>query len=273
MAGAFGSVLLRDGLQIKPEAAPWNKYFEKSHQETRDDYAEIWGRQTFRPSDTPESTGISWQPWVAPATLFFAEPRKSFAVGSLTFDVLLTEDHAFESTVTSHPVENGSLLNDHIRKNLRVGSLRGLVSNYSISVADQTPYNRAQVAYDLCRALWEAGELVTVVTCLETYENVAITSITTSRSFDAGESQEFDITFQEVKVVNLERATLSVQLTPRQPTTTPAGRRTAVTRHAGRSTPTDCYLTTGPQRPPAVGRNFILEKRYGFYPDRLSLIR
>lgn len=80
---------------------------------------------------------------VQTSTLFYATGPAS--VGAIVFDLLLEETHSIKSRVTQHPIESGSAISDHIVRELRSGTLKGLVSNFSIGTAR----NLVEVAPDL----------------------------------------------------------------------------------------------------------------------------
>ena len=67
-----------------------------------------------------------------PVSLFF-KGVQSYGIGILKFDLLLSEDHNFDNTITEHPVEDGSIISDHIQNELENGSLTGLISNFSVN--------------------------------------------------------------------------------------------------------------------------------------------
>ena len=96
--------------------------------------------------------------------------------------------------VTSHPVEKNAEVSDHIAIALRMGSLRALISNFSLSNSGSnaltedskatdleeaskeiTLTNRAQETWEALEQLMDRKELVTLVTSLKVYEDVAIT--------------------------------------------------------------------------------------------------
>ena len=62
-----------------------------------------------------------------------------YFVDSIQFDLIVSEDHSLEATVTEHPVENGATVNDHVRSLPRKGSLTGLVTNYPLKDAPTLP--------------------------------------------------------------------------------------------------------------------------------------
>jgi len=146
-----------------------------------------------------------------PVQLFFRNNR-TYRVGSIKFDLLLGEDHNFSNNVTSHSVEDGSVIMDHIRNNMENGSLAGLISNFTIST-NGIFSNRAQDAFDELQRLWKDRVLVTVVTVMKVYEEVAITNVDIARSDTTGEAIILNITFMKVKVVKLKAVEVDLAVT------------------------------------------------------------
>lgn len=72
-----------------------------------------------------------------PTSLFYR--TSGYFVDSIQFDLLVSEDHSLEASVTEHPIENGATVNDHIRSLPRKGSLTGLVTNYPLKGAPKLP--------------------------------------------------------------------------------------------------------------------------------------
>lgn len=168
-----------------------------------------------------------------PISLFYQS--SGFSVGDLRVDLILDEDHAMVAEVTSHPVEDGSVITDHIRNRLRTGSLRALVSSYSINpetgntsgntattTAEEATErgqfykapNRALDAWKTLKSIYDKRELVTIVTSLETYRNVAITSIQTRRDSRTGDALEVDIEFQQIEQVKLKELQIAAAIQP-----------------------------------------------------------
>lgn len=69
--------------------------------------------------------------------LFFKE--EGYFVGSVVFDLILSESHSLEAEVTQHPIENGATVSDHIRNLPRKGSLTGFVTNHPLDRTYQLP--------------------------------------------------------------------------------------------------------------------------------------
>ena len=68
-----------------------------------------------------------------PVSLFYRED--GWSVGEISLDLILTEGHSLNAAVTQHPVQDGSTISDHITILPRNGTLRALVSNFSLAAA------------------------------------------------------------------------------------------------------------------------------------------
>jgi hypothetical protein len=143
-----------------------------------------------------------------PTDLIFRGNRK-YGIGNIRFDLLLTESHNFSSNISVHPVEDGSQISDHIQNIMESGSVSALISNFSLRSAFLTS-NRAQDAFDALVALWQERTLVTLVTVMRVYENVAIANMPVARDADTGEAIVIQIDFQKVEVVKLQSIELEV---------------------------------------------------------------
>lgn len=208
---------------------------------------------------------------VVRSSLFF-EPNKKYGLAaqnsdasilSVQFGIILSESHTLENTISLHPIEDGSPITDHIQNELRKGSLRCLISNHSIvrGFAPQPPpdknswdgigklnrpnwkqKNVALQGWNLLEALWEAKQLVTIVTVMKTYSNVAIKSIGTQRDGDTGDALEFTLAFQEVSTVKLGTKEITIRVNPK----TSKGKKVAGKVAQGKKATTDAKATTGP---------------------------
>lgn len=147
---------------------------------------------------------------VFPTSLFFKGNRQ-YGIGNIKFDLILNEDHNFSSDATVHPVEDGSIISDHIQNQLENGSLTGIISNFSINTRLLTS-NRAQDTFDALIALWQERTIITVYTVMRVYENMVIVDIPMARDSDSGESITIQITFQKVKIVKLQEVVLQVKV-------------------------------------------------------------
>lgn len=172
-----------------------------------------------------------------PASLFYRVD--GYSVGDISLDLILNENHEKIAMVTSHPVEKNAEVSDHIAIALRMGSLRALISNFSLSNSGSdslteeskaqdleeaskeiTLTNRAQETWEALEQLMDRKELVTIVTSLKVYEDVAITRISTERNENTGDCLEIDISFQKVNKVKLREDKITAAVQPQEMKTT-----------------------------------------------------
>lgn len=186
-----------------------------------------------------------------PSTLLFNS--KKYGVGGITFDLLLSENHEMRSVVTTHTIEDGSVVADHIRNELRTGTVTGMVSNYSISTGllegainplAAEVKNRAKDAYEAFRNLWNAREPVTIVTQLEVYENVVVTSIRTEKAPETGAALRFSVSFQQIQTVKLRETVLEAGISIEDLSTT-LNKQAAPKINAGRQVGEDLSVLKG----------------------------
>ena len=165
-----------------------------------------------------------------PVSLFYR--ADGWSVGEISLDLILTETHSLNAVVTQHPVQDGSTISDHITILPRSGTMRVLVSNFSLSTAkgdDRADWdeiydqgeaaqkslpNRAEEAWKKLKDLVKKRELVKVVTSLEVYEDVALTRVETTRDGDTGDALEIDIDYEQVTKVKLKETKVTAQVQP-----------------------------------------------------------
>lgn len=136
-------------------------------------------------------------------------------VGIVQFDASVNEVHSDEAEITDHPIEEGSIVSDHIRKKPASIEINGLVTNTPItflaSVFGKSPLvnnivpslgTRVNDAYEELLRVMEAGETVDVITSLRDYENMAITSMTVNRNAQTGNVLDCTISLREIIIAN-----------------------------------------------------------------------
>jgi hypothetical protein len=212
--------------------------YEGERRRYRDKFAGLKSDKVQEPA-----AGDAWTKTI-PVSLFYRVYDKPYAVGDVRFDLVLSEAHSLTSNISEHPVEEGATISDHIQQNLRSGKLRGLVSNYSIQAeGGDGETNRAMNAWLLFQNLWKSRQLVTIVTTLEVYENVAVVNVSTNRDDSTGDSLEFDVDFRQVKMAALQEVTVSATVKPVDMTTNQR-KKSATKVKKGRVTGKETKLAT-----------------------------
>lgn len=147
-----------------------------------------------------------------PATLFFQRNRE-YRIGSISFDLILSEDHALNNKITEYNIEDGSIITDNVRNEPEQGSLTVLITNFSIE-AGELSSNRAQDAFIEFKKLWRSKQRVDLYTIYEVYKNVIITGMNMPRDDQTGESIVVNFGFRKLNIVQLQSvqvfATLNV---------------------------------------------------------------
>lgn len=158
-----------------------------------------------------------------PFTLFAGRDRSFFidnGIESITFDLLLDESHDMPMEVTQYNVEEGSDISENIHLPPRTGNITGFASNLSLNVETSilepfvTPANFAQTVFDSLLYIRDQKLPVDLITNLALYEQVLLTGISASRSADNGESQEFEISFTEMRIVKLQTVAITTSVQP-----------------------------------------------------------
>ena len=128
-------------------------------------------------------------------------------------DVYTDENHKQTVTKTKYPVETGSSLTDNAVVDPKTLVLKGYVSDLNpllgglISIPGP---GRGQEAWQRIVALKDAREPITVVTALEVYANMLITSIEAPRTSGTGQGLQFTITMEEILFANSQTVDLPV---------------------------------------------------------------
>ena len=172
----------------------------------------------------------------------FLGGRKGVEISGFTLDATLQETHNLEAETTDHAVEDGSLITDHVDVKPRQITIEGVVSdtplNFGASlqgagaIAGQVVgskiggtigrqagaigagaligllLNRSgsptKNAYDHFRNLQETRIPFTVITGLNRYENMVLTSLTVSKDTSTGKSLRFSATCKQIRIVSNE---------------------------------------------------------------------
>jgi len=157
----------------------------------------------------------------------------SGTTGQVLLDASITEQHTLGAEVTSHRVEKGPNVSDHIRALPRSLVLEALVTNHPLDVpgtqADgvtgsvqdisamvegkaikyrafkfEGSLDRVRTVFgDLADAL-QTGALFAVTTTLKRYENLAARNLAVQRAVGSGNSLRITIDWQEVIIVETD---------------------------------------------------------------------
>lgn len=161
-------------------------------------------------------------PKAIPASLFSRD--ESFGIGDIPFDLLIDESHTLEFEASDHPVEDGSVITDHVTQKLRTCTVTGFFTNHPsrkldaseedwekfqtsevVSDGETVTVNRSLEMFQKLEELARERKPVRLVTALKVYPEMIITSLPVKRDPKAGESVKFTVTLREFKTATLKK--------------------------------------------------------------------
>ncbi len=163
------------------------------------------------------------------------EPIQPVSVAGIEFDALIDSEESHEATVPEYPVENGYSVSDNIAISALELSMTLYLTATPVTWLSRhgSGEDRLQSIPNQLLAIYREREPITVVTQDKTYTNMAIKSISISRSADAGVAIEIPVTFQQVDVTSSEKVDIPANLPHSGTTKTNTG--TASTGSAAQS--------------------------------------
>lgn len=138
---------------------------------------------------------------MADARIFFSNPNIPRTFGSLTVTAFESESHDRSNNATSYPVENGSEISDHIQPQPIELSISGIVEaiEKGANIID---------AFSVLEEIMSAKQVITVVTGLKVYENMAVLSSNVTRNALNGGSLSFTASLRQISLVSSQAITI-----------------------------------------------------------------
>lgn len=124
------------------------------------------------------------------------------------FDVSLNEEHVRSSELTKFPVENGSIVNDHLIIQPKGLVVEGIISETPVALLGGFLFGDGDIdlskSWKDLESLWSNGAILTISTGLEVYKNMVCTDLVVPRDATTGHALRIKATYQEWRVVNTE---------------------------------------------------------------------
>lgn len=133
------------------------------------------------------------------------------SIDGFLIDATVSQSHDRSFQVTSHPVEAGADVTDHVRALPVRLTLDCVVSNAPlepVASAREIDTRPSDDAHAHMKALQKRP--VTVETDLEVYQNMVLESLTEPVTAQTGDGLRFTAVFQQIELVTNERATVPV---------------------------------------------------------------
>jgi hypothetical protein len=135
-------------------------------------------------------------------------------LGYLSLDVLVSENLSLPSKVTEYPVEDGNEdITDHITANNEELTIVGSIASgsaFGMEFGSQC-YSKMIDAIDQLRKMHKERKLITIVTGLGKYEDMAFTNLTIDRNNSAnlgGQWLTINASLRKIRKVSLKQADL-----------------------------------------------------------------
>lgn len=164
---------------------------------------------------------------------FSINSKRRVAIAGIELDATIREEHSKKNVVTDHAIEDGSMVSDHIYSEPDTLIIEGEISDTPIAIFGGLmglSSRRSIDAYEELVALRNNRELVTVVTGLEIYSDMAITSLDCPRDQKTGRRLLFTAELKKVRKVSTQLVTIPASKVSeaqkrRAPSTINAGRQ------------------------------------------------
>ncbi len=155
---------------------------------------------------------------------------KKTKIGNLVLDACLTEVITLSSTITEHPIETKESISDHVFKNPLKIKIEGYITDSPIkimgffetplqnnsidkllnSAKSFLPFNAAAKpsiqAYQLLKKLHADRQLLSIVTKLDAFNNMAIENITFNSDVNTGERLEFTAELMQISFSTVKKS-------------------------------------------------------------------
>lgn len=134
-------------------------------------------------------------------TLLF-EPKRKGKIGTLELDVVLEEQHDYDSEVTQYPIESGESISDHINLNPVRLTMRGFITQTPVQFLDTNTIlgnDLVQTAFDKLVEIRDNKDVIDVVSGLKVYSDMIINRLSIPRDVRTGQSLQFTAGFTQIK--------------------------------------------------------------------------
>ena len=139
-----------------------------------------------------------------------AKATQPVSINGLEFDALISESRTLEATVPEYSVETGFSVSDSIILSPEKLEMTLFVTNAPVTWYRRhgASQNRVDSVVKRLEELYFGREPVTIVTSDATYTNMAIESMTISKSLEVGYAREIPISFKKIRVTSAKTTTI-----------------------------------------------------------------
>lgn len=139
-----------------------------------------------------------------------ARPKQPVSINGVEFDALITEDRGLEATVPEYAIEDGFAVSDTIIIGTESLSMTLYVTDTPVTWFSRhgSGRGRTESIVKQLEELFYTKTPVTVMTSDRTYTDMAIESISFSKSAETGYAREIPISLRKIRITKARTTTI-----------------------------------------------------------------
>lgn len=139
-----------------------------------------------------------------------ARAKQPVSVNGIEFDALMNQTDTLEATVPEYTVEDGFVVSDAIILNPEKLDMVLYITDTPVTWYSRhgSGQDRVETIVKQLQELYFTAEPTTVVTSAKSYTNMAIESLSISKSVEIGYAREVSISFKKIRVTSAKTTTI-----------------------------------------------------------------
>ena len=139
-----------------------------------------------------------------------ARAKQPVSVNGIEFDALIDQTDTLEATVPEYTVEDGFVVSDAIILNPEKLDMTLYITDTPVTWYSRhgSGQDRVETIVKQLQELYFTAEPTTVVTSAKSYTNMAIESLSISKSVEIGYAREVSISFKKIRVTSAKTTTI-----------------------------------------------------------------
>ena len=139
-----------------------------------------------------------------------ARAKHPVSVNGIEFDALISQTDTLEATVPEYTVEDGFVVSDAIILNPEKLDMVLYITDTPVTWYSRhgSGQDRVETIVKQLQELYFTAEPTTVVTSAKSYTNMAIESLSISKSVEIGYAREVSISFKKIRVTSAKTTTI-----------------------------------------------------------------
>ena len=139
-----------------------------------------------------------------------ARAMQPVSVNGIEFDALISQTDTLEATVPEYTVEDGFVVSDAIILNPEKLDMVLYITDTPVTWYSRhgSGQDRVETIVKQLQELYFTAEPTTVVTSAKSYTNMAIESLSISKSVEIGYAREVSISFKKIRVTSAKTTTI-----------------------------------------------------------------